>query len=418
MQGPEPLRLISVEEAQQCVIARATERRLAAEPVPLSAAFARVLSRDVSAQFDLPPFANSAMDGFALRGSDLPSSGEARLRIVGTRLAGDGASAYVAQGECLRITTGAPLPDGADTVVIKERVRVDGDCLIVDAGNSAGANVRAAGEDCRRGEIALRAGTRLGSAQIGVLASLGAAAVDVVQQPRVAVITTGDELVMPGTPCGRGQIYNSNGYSLTALLTQMFERPLTADGDASLSFGHLRDDPALLRSGLLAAAEQSDVIVTSGGVSAGEADFLPDLLADVGRVHFWKVRMRPGMPILFGEIGKTLVFGLPGNPVSSIATFLMFVRPALAALRGEQQQLPSFAYARLGEAIHKRHDRTEFMRARLESTTDGFLSASALPKQGSGMLHGMVEANALIVVPEQARQLDIGEIVRVLPLPV
>lgn len=415
MQETEALSFISIDEAQQCVIARATERRLAAESVPLASAFARVLSRDVPVERDLPPFANSAMDGFALRASDLAGSGRTRLRIIGTRLAGDGAVAQIAQGECLRITTGAPLPEGADTVVIKERVRVDGDWLIVDAGETAGANVRAAGEDYRHGEIALRAGTRLGYAQLGVLASLGAATVSVAQQPRVAVITTGDELVLPGMPCGRGQIYNSNGYSLSALLAQSAAQSTCSNG--SLTFSHLRDDRELLRSGLLAAAEQADVIVTSGGVSAGEADFLPDLLAEIGLVHFWKVRMRPGMPVLFGEIGKTLLFGLPGNPVSSIATFLMFVRPALAALCGDDQCLPLFVHARLAQAIHKRHDRTEFLRARLDSNVDGSLMATALSKQGSGMLRGVVDANALIVFPEHAQRLEVGDIVRVLPLP-
>lgn len=411
MQETEALSFISVDEAQQCVIARASERQRVAESVTLSSAFSRVLASDVPVERDLPPFANSAMDGFALRASDLAESGETRLRIIGTRLAGDGAVAQIAQGECLRITTGAPLPDGADTVVIKERVRVEGDWLILASSEMHGANVRAAGEDYRRGEIALRAGTRLGSAQLGVLASLGAAKVSVAQQPRVALITTGDELVLPGMPLARGQIYNSNGYSLSALVAQSLAQP-------TLTFSHVRDDRDLLRSGLLAAAEQADVIVTSGGVSAGEADYLPDLLAEIGRVHFWKVRMRPGMPVLFGEIGKTLVFGLPGNPVSSIATFLMFVRPALAALAGDTQVLPPLAYARLGEAISKRHERTEFLRARLSSGEDGYSIATALSKQGSGMLRGVVEANALIVFPEHAKQLESGDVVRVLPLPV
>ncbi len=408
---------LGVDEAQQCVIAQARIRRLAAERVDLSFAHGRVLDRDVQAMRDVPAFANSAMDGFALRGADLPGDRDVRLRIVGTRLAGNGEAASIGAGECLRITTGAPVPDGADSVVIKERVRVDGDWLVVSPGETAGAHVRPAGEDYRSGETALRAGTRLGAGALGVLASLGFADVEVVRRPRLALITTGDELVLPGAGCAPGQIYNSNGYSLAALATQAGAELLQRGTDSTRRFSHLRDDPAVLRSGLLDAAERADVIVTSGGVSAGEADFLPDLLAEIGRVHFWKVRMRPGMPLLFGEIGKTLVFGLPGNPVSSIATFLNFVCPALAALQGVAEPRPGVVYARLAEAIHKRHDRTEFLRARLESRDDGTLAVSALPKQGSGMLRGVVEANALIVVAEQARELATGSVVPVLPLP-
>lgn len=408
---------LGVEEAQQCVIAHAQSRRLPAEHVDLSFVHARVLDRDVQAMRDLPAFANSAMDGFALRGADLADDHEVRLRIVGTRLAGNGEAASVGAGECLRITTGAPLPEGADSVVIKERVRVDGDWLLVSPGETAGAHVRPAGEDYRRGETALRAGTRLGAGALGVLASLGFAEVEVVRRPRLALITTGDELVLPGAGCAPGQIYNSNGYSLAALATQAGAELLLPDTDSARRFSHLRDDPAALRSGLLDAAEHADVIVTSGGVSAGEADFLPGLLAEIGRVHFWKVRMRPGMPLLFGEIGRTLVFGLPGNPVSSIATFLNFVCPVLAALQGIEEPHPRVVYARLAEAIHKRHDRTEFLRARLESRSDGTLAVNALRKQGSGMLRGVVEANALIVVAEQERELAAGSIVPVLPLP-
>jgi molybdopterin molybdotransferase len=409
---------LSVAEAQRRVIELCAARRLPHERVGLRDASTRVLAGDVIANGDLPPFANSAMDGFALRGGDLPESGERRFRIVGTRLAGNSAAASIGPSECLRITTGAPMPAGADTVVIKERVRVEGDELIVAAGELAGANMRPAGEDYRRGEIALRAGQRITPARLGVLASLGLAEAVVARRPRVAVMTTGDELVMPGSACGPAQIYNSNGYSLSALLAQAGGELCCFDTDGSeRSFRHLRDDPAVLRAALLDAALDADVIVTSGGVSAGEADFLPGLLAEIGRVHFWKVRMRPGMPILCGEIGNTLVFGLPGNPVSSIATFLALVRPALAALQGAEDALPHVVHACLAAPIRKRHDRTEFQRARSESREDGSLWVTALAKQGSGMLRGVVEANALIVVPESVRELDVAAVVQVMPLP-
>ena len=373
----------------------------------------RVLAVDVVAAHDLPPFANSAMDGFALRGADLPRAGERRLRIVGTHFAGDAPAASVAAGECVRITTGAPLPHGADSVVIKERVRVEDDELVVGSGERAGANVRAAGEDYAAGEIALRAGQRIGAARVGVLASLGHADVRVAARPRVAVLTTGDELVAPGTALGAAQIHNSNGYSLAALIAEAG----AVNVDRVPPFRHLRDDARAVREGLLAAAEVADVIVSSGGVSAGEKDLLPGLVAELGRLHFWKVRMRPGMPFLFGQIGKTLVFGLPGNPVSSIATFLAFVRPALAAMQGADDAREIRLHARLAAPIMKRHERTEFLRARRESRDDGSLWVTALAKQGSGMLRGVVEADALIVVPAHVRELGVGAVVEVLPLP-
>ncbi|WP_440223023.1 molybdopterin molybdotransferase MoeA [Dokdonella sp. MW10] len=407
---------LSVPEAQAAILACCTGRVLDAEPVALHRAAARVLRADFVAGADVPAFANSAMDGFAVASADLPSEGERRLRIADTRFAGDTREARIAAGEALRITTGAPLPAGADTVVIKERVRVDGNDVVLPGGEVAGANVRPAGEDYRRGDVALRAGERLGAAQLGVLASLGHASIDVARRPRVAVVTTGDELVLPGEPLGHAQIHNSNGFSLAALLERSGAE-LVSPTSSALPFDHVRDDPDRLATALRAAAATSDVVVTSGGVSAGEADFLPQLLAAHGRVHFWKVRMRPGMPVLFGELDGALVFGLPGNPVSSYATLLMFVAPALAALQGAREVQPRTWHARLAAPIAKRHDRTEFMRARLASRADGSLWATPVAKQGSGMLRGVADADALIVVPEEARMLETGTVVATLPLP-
>jgi molybdopterin molybdotransferase len=413
MQSEVPM-MISVDEAQRVVLTIARERRLPAETLALASAHRRHLAQDVLAPRDVPPFPNSAMDGFAVRAEDLPADGEAWLRIIGTRLAGDATPASIASGECLRITTGAPLPLGANTVVIKERARVDGEQLVVSAGEKAGQHVRAAGEDFRSGSTALHKGCALGAAQLGVLASLGLPEIAVGRQPRVMVMTTGDELVLPGMTCGYGQIFNSNGFSLGAMVQQtgaLLRTPLGETG-----FMQVRDDPELLRQVLLDAAKDADVIITSGGVSAGEADHLPTLLQEIGRVHFWKVRMRPGMPVLCGEIGRTLVFSLPGNPVSSIATFLQFVRPALLALQGASEVLPALCHARITQAISKRHDRTEFLRAHLESREDGTLAVTALSMQGSGMLRGVAAANALIVVDEAVRELAKDAVVPVLPL--
>lgn len=400
---------LSVADARRRVLELCAARRLPAEAVALESALGRVLADDFVAPHDQPPFANSAMDGFALLGADLPPDGERRFRLVGQVLAGAASAPDCGAGECVRITTGAPLPRGADTVVIKENVRVEGEAVFVSAGESAQANVRPAGEDYRAGETALRAGERLTAARLGVLASLGQSQANVARLPRVGLFVTGDELVPPSQALGFGQIHDSNRYSLGALLRQCGIEPEPV--------AHLRDDPAALREALRAAGERCDVVVSSGGVSAGEADFLPNLVAELGKVHFWKVRMKPGMPMLCGEVGRALVFALPGNPVSTIATFLALVRPALAALQGSPQTAQRTWRARLAEPLAKKHERAEFLRASLQSRDDGGLWAKPLRKQGSGMLRGVAEADALIFVPEEAHELDAGAVVEVLPLP-
>ncbi len=405
--------LLAVETALARVLEMAAARRLPPESVELHAARGRVLARDVMAGHDLPPFANSAMDGFAIMAADLAADVPTRLRIVGTRYAGDGEIAAIGSGECLRITTGAPLPRGADTVVIKERVQVDGDVLVVPAGEVPGANVRRAGEDYARGERVLAAGDVIGASRLGVLASLGLARVEVMRRPRIAVLTTGDELVAPGVRLGHGQIHDSNGYALAALAEEAGALPL----DVPTPFRHVPDDEASLREALRGAAREADVIVSSGGVSAGEKDLLPALVGELGTIAFWKVRMRPGMPVLCGMIAGTPIIGLPGNPVSSIATFLLFVRPLLRAMQGIAEAVTPRVHARLLAPLVKRHDRTEFMRARLEPSADGSLGVRVLAKQGSGMLRGIAEADALVVVPDDARALEAGAVVETIVLP-
>jgi len=402
-----PTRL-SVDEARQRVVDLCREHRVAVDSVPLDRALRRVLAVDVATPHPIPPFANSAMDGYALRGADLPREGEKRFRRVGVMLAGTDATIGVGADECVRITTGAPLPEGADTIVIKERVRVDGDAIVVPAGDAIGANVRPAGEDIASGETVARAGEILSAAQLGVIASCGLANVRVARRPRVAVFVTGNELVPPGQPLGFGRIHDSNRYSLGALLEGL---GIVADPVA-----HVRDDVGALREALSDAAAACDVIISSGGVSAGEADYLPSLLAELGRIDFWKVRMKPGHPVLCGEIGKAIVFGLPGNPVSSLATFLTLVRPGLMAMQGADADARTWR-ARLTVPVRKKHERTEYLRARLESGDDGVLRATPVERQGSGMMAGVAEADALIVIPEHARALDEGDVVDVLLLP-
>ena len=398
---------LSVAEARARIVEIAAKFPLPTESVPLAAAHGRVLAADVIAPRDVPGFANSAMDGYAVRGADLPSAGEKAFHLCGVALAGQGEIPAVAPGTCVRITTGAPLPPGADTVVMQENARVDGDTIRIAAGTVAGVNVRAAAEDYAAGDLAFRRGTRLSPARVAVLASFGLAEVRVVRRPRAVLLTTGDELVAAGAPLAPGRIPDSNCHSLAGLLGE--------HGVALLRHERLRDEPERLRAALVRAGSEADLVVSSGGVSVGEADFLPRLVAQIGEVYFWKVRIRPGMPFLFGRVGAALAFGLPGNPVSGIATFLTLVRPALAAMSGATAPAP--LYARLAGDVHKRHARAEYQRARLECDAEGRLHARPLAHQGSGMLRGVAEADALIVLPEDGREFRQGQVVEVVPLP-
>jgi molybdopterin molybdotransferase len=397
---------ISVEEARARVLALCADRRMPGESVAIGEACGRVLAEGVAAPFDLPPFANSAMDGYALCGDELPKVGEGRFRIAGEMRAGASAFVALARGECVRIMTGAPLPPGADTVVIRENTRREDDAVVIAAGERAGANVRPAGEDYRAGSPALPQGTRLDAAHVGVLAAFGRTTVQVACRPRVALFVTGDELMPPGQPLGFGQIHDSNRYSLAALLQDAGMQPVRQ--------AHLPDAPAAIEAALREAGADCDLIVSSGGVSAGEADFLPAIVAAIGRVHFRKVRMKPGMPLLCGEVGRALVFALPGNPVSTIATFLAFVRPALLALQGAPQARRWTA--RLAVPLHKRHERAEFQRARLRCE-DGMLLVDPVEQQGSAMLRGVAEADVLVHLPEDLSHAAAGSVMEILPLP-
>ena len=399
---------ISVEDARRRIVELCAPRALGAEDVVLEKALGRVLARNISALFDVPGFINSAMDGFAVRATDLSDQGETVLSLRGQIFAGGDEAPDVAPGTCIRITTGAPLPHGADTVVMKENTRKQGDTVSIQAGAAAGANVRPAGEDYRRGDLALPRGTRLAPAHVGVLASFGMTHAPVARRPRAVLVTTGDEIIAPGLPLGFGQIHDSNRYSIGALLEQ--------HGVVLLRHERVRDDPDLLREALVRAGNDADIVVSSGGVSAGEADYLPKLIDGCGRVHFWKVRIKPGMPFLCGEVGASLVFALPGNPVSGIAIFLALLRPGLDALTAATTRTTSLR-ARLAQPIDKRHARTEFQRALLSCDEEGRLHASAFPRQGSGMLRGVAEADALIVLPEGPRVFAAGDVVDVLPLP-
>lgn len=388
----------------------ATRHRLETESLSLSRSHGRVLARDVVATMPSPPFDNSAMDGYALRHADVQTA-ETTLRLVGEQFAGPASGIAVGEGECVRITTGAPLPAGADTVVIRENVRLVGDRVVVPGDTVAGANIRRAGEDVRIGDLVLRAGQVLTPAQVSLAASLGLASLPVSRRPTVAVFTSGDELVEPGLPLAVGEIYDSNRELLMGLLR--------ADGLDPTAWPRLPDDARRVEIALRDAACAFDIVITCGAVSAGEKDHIPAVLAEEsrqgrGQTHFWKVRMKPGMPVLFGSMDQARLLGLPGNPVSVMATYMTLGRALIDGLQGRSEPRPAWR-ARLRSAIDKPHPRREFIRGVLSSADDGTLQVEPDPATGSHRLRVAAESNALIVVADGPQSLAAGAIVDVLP---
>ena len=394
-------------------VARAREILLAAispvdgwESVPIRTALGRVLMRDIVAPHDVPAHDNSAMDGFAVRGADLTDE-ESRLTIVGTAYAGGAFSGAVGIGQAVRIMTGAVLPPGADSVVVQEVARSDGDGVILPAVPRVGQNVRRAGEDLAAGMTALRAGKRIGPAELGLMASLGFAEVAVRRRLRVAFFSTGDELASIGRPLGPGEVYDSNRYTLFSALTRL--------GVEILDMGVVRDDPAEMEKAFRDAAAQADAILTSGGVSVGEADFVKDIMARVGDVHFWKIDIKPGRPMAFGRLGDALLFGLPGNPVAVMVSFYQIVLDALNKLQGVDPLPPRPTFqVTCAEAIRKVSGRREFPRG-VVFQEGGEWRVKLSGSQGSGVLRSMAEANCFIVLPEESGNVAIGEKVEVQP---
>ncbi len=378
------------------------------ECVPLRSALGRILAQDVISGVDVPSHRNSAMDGYALAGDALPVEGERGFDVVGTSWAGRPFEGAVGPGQCARIMTGASVPAGTDTVVMQEQVRRHGDTAYVGAGHRPGDNVRPAGEDLGRGETAVAAGTYVRPAQLGLIASLGASEVRVSRRPRVAFFSTGDELKSIGEPLGEGQIYDSNRYTLFGMLTRL--------GMDVMDMGVVRDQPEALEAAFREAARRADAIVTSGGVSVGEADFVTDTLDKLGEIGFWTVAMKPGRPIAFGRIDDAWFFGLPGNPVSVMATFYQLVQPALQRLAGmKTPDLPLLVTATITSPLRKRPGRLEFQRGVLTRGPDGSYVVESTGHQGSGILRSMSEANCFIVLEQERGRVEAGEQVQVQP---
>lgn len=393
--------MIDLATARAAIIAHVPLAAAAAEQVALGDALGRVLAGDLVAPRDIPGFAHAAMDGYAVRAVDLQGTAPIRLRRKGVLHAGAGLAPALAAGECLRIMTGAPLPPGADTVVIRENTHEADGTVEIAAGTAPGANVRAADDDFAAGMQALRAGELASPAALGVMASFGLSTVAVRRRPRVAVLVTGDELAAPGAALGAGQRHDSNGTLLPALAA--------GAGAQVVSVERVRDDAQVLSEALQAAAARADFVLTTGGASAGDADYLPEVVARIGERVFWKVAMRPGMPACFGRVDGVPVLGLPGNPVSVFATFHALVRPALARWLGAPGLDPPPVVAQLAQAVDKRHARLEFRRARLSVDASGRLQVAIHPSTSSGALRSVLESNALAEFAAEPRRWEAGE---------
>ncbi|BDT60657.1 hypothetical protein MasN3_41510 [Massilia varians] len=400
---------LPVRDAQR-IIREFVQPVRAVEQVALRAALGRVLARDVISPIDVPAHDNSAMDGFALRGSDLRGDAPVTLRVIGTTYAGNASGLVPAAGECVRIMTGGVMPEGCDSVVPQEFVTQEGDTITLPAGViRAGDNRRFAGEDLKAGSPALKAGRVVRPPDLGMLASLGIPEVAVQRRLRVAFFSTGDELRSVGEPLGEGCVYDSNRYTIYGMLQRL--------GVDVIDMGVVRDDPQALEEALRSACENADAIITSGGVSVGAADYTKQIMAKLGDVTFWKIGMRPGRPLAFGRIqsnGRSaFLFGLPGNPVAVMVSFYFFAREALLRLNGADAPLPLLR-ARSSGAIRKKLGRTEYQRGILAPGADGHPEVRITGSQGSGILRSMSEANCMVVLHDEQGNVAAGDMVDVL----
>jgi molybdopterin molybdotransferase len=407
----------------------------AQENVPIFQALDRVLAQDVISPISVPPHDNSAMDGYAFDGSQLAPGTPLRLRVVGTALAGKAWGDVVEPLTCVKIMTGAVMPTGLDTVVPQEFVTLTDGNISIPAGLlQAGDNRRQLGEDLLQGQPALQKGTRLTSAALGLLASLGLQQVPVFRRLRVAYFSTGNEILSLGEAPREGAVYDSNRYTVFGLLTRL--------GCDVIDLGVVRDEPALLEAAFLRAAAEADAVITSGGVSVGEADYTKAIMQQIGDVAFWKIAMRPGRPMAVGRISQAksasspdessaecyqnnskqnpssgaILFGLPGNPVAVMVTFLAFVRPALLQMMGHQAKATPLLKARCLEPLRKKAGRTEFQRGTVSTGSDGSLQVKTTGNQGSGVLSSMVQANGLIVLHHAQGHVAVGDEVDVMML--
>jgi molybdopterin molybdotransferase len=401
---PEALRVDKAREAIRSCLVPVKETEI----VPVRESLGRVLAKDIVPSINVPGHDNSAMDGWAVRGADLSLTQDVSLREIGKALAGKPFQNEVKTGECVRVMTGAVMPQGTDTVVVQEVCKAEGDRITLPAGQKGGQNVRAAGEDLKAGVPVLKSGQPVRAAELGLIASLGIGELSVKRRLRVAFFSTGDELASIGSPLKEGEVYDSNRYTLHGMLAGL--------GVDIVDMGVVRDDPAALEKAFRQAS-QHDAVITTGGVSVGEADFVRQLMAKLGEVLFWKIAMRPGRPMAFGRIGggekAAFLFGLPGNPVAVMVTFYQFVRDALLFLSGrtDNVEIPLLP-AVSSHAIRKIPGRTEYQRGILFKD-GGLWKVRTTGQQGSGVLRSMSEANCFIVLEHARGKVEAGEPVSV-----
>jgi molybdopterin molybdotransferase len=398
--------LLAVEELERIIRERVAPVAKT-ETVPIRQACGRVLAQEIVAQVSLPPFDNSAVDGFAVRHADLSPEGDTRLKVAARLTAGRAAAQPLAAGEAARIFTGAPMPEDADTVFMQEDVRIDGDHVVLPPGLEHGANRRLAGEDVKAGTLALPAGRRLSARDVALAAALGLAHLTVRRRLRVALFSTGDEIAEPGSPLPKAATYDANRFLLAALLERLGAR--VTDG------GILRDDPAVVGEALHDAARGHDLVLTSGGVSAGEADHVRETIEAVGRLVFWRVAIKPGRPVAMGVLDGTAVVGLPGNPVAAFVTFMRVVRPLMMQLAGAQPEPLTPLPVRTNFSYRKKKGRREYVRARLTRAADGAVEAAKHPRDGAGVVTSLTETDGLIELHEDTTAIEPGMIVGFLP---
>ena len=396
---------MSVDSARQYIrdfLSPVTETEI----LPLRETLGRIIASDIISPHNVPNHDNSAMDGYAFNAESIASEGSSQLKIIGTAFAGRAFTGNVSQGECVRIMTGSVIPQGADTVIAQEHVTAEASYIRFDSKPKAGFNVRYAGEDLKQGQVVLATGHQICPADLGLIASLGIGEVAVYRKLRVAFFSTGDELVSIGQPLEDGQLYDSNRYTLFGMLARM--------GVEIQDLGVVRDDPVLLESTLRQAAQNADVILTSGGVSVGEADYMKQLLGQQGQVLFWKIAMKPGRPLAYGKVGSAHYFGLPGNPVAVMVTFYQFVKEAILVLMGQSAPPQSpLLEAVCTSPIKKLKGRTEFQRGTLYLAEDCTWKVRPTGNQGSGILSSMSLANCFIVLGDGVGDLEAGAKVQV-----
>lgn len=388
----------------------------ATENVSLFDAVGRVLAEDLCSPINVPPKDNSAMDGYALRLQGANAQGQ--WQVVATRLAGDASDLTVNPGEAVRIMTGAEVPDGADTVIMQEDINRDGDVISLNSANGVddhriAENIRPVGNDIKEGRVIVSQGTKIDASHLGLIASVGIDQVSVFRRPIVAVISTGDELIEPGNALPAGAIYNSNRYFLLPMLQKL--------GCEIIDYGTLKDDQALFEKTFKEAADKADFVITTGGVSVGDADYVKPVLEALGNIDFWKVAIKPGKPFACGRLTKDesqqagYLLGLPGNPVSAIVTFMLLARPAIQQFSGQAVEPLAFLPARVTQDVRKRPGRMDFQRAHYEMAEDGRIHVTPFNSQSSGVLSSIAECNCFMVLDREQGAIEAGTKVKILP---